>query len=109
MKITIFDQNEITGMILMQYLNDIGHNLSMAKTEEGAKKIFENIEPDLVLIDPMFSLNVVMFIPKHSKICIMSTNKNIMKLCKADYILDKPFTLDELDLILMDVKNSIRK
>lgn len=111
MHISIIDQNQDITDLLIDFILESEHEGSSSSSMVlGVLNIY-TLNPNLVIIDPLVSENGHLLFScakdKGAKTCLMTTDKKLKNKVKADYYLDKPFNLIDLEKIIEDTKITI--
>lgn len=120
LKILVVDDEQLIRWSLEKHLSAQGYKVFTAETGEEGIKIFEGQNPDLVFIDnklpKMQGLDVIPKIKaldEDTLIIFMTAYGSIetavkaMKLGASDYV-NKPFSLNEIDIILAEVCEKLK-
>jgi DNA-binding NarL/FixJ family response regulator len=106
MKITLLERDESISNVILDYLNENYECiLSHSGNKEGAYILLKSYPPDILIMDEYFINFISMINPYKIKTIIMSTNSRFKCDNRFDRCLIKPFSIDELDIILKDDKN----
>lgn len=104
MHITIVDNNQSISRLLMEFLHEKDHVLSFAPNMAGAVLLIYSQRPNLIFIDPEIDekgpLLFECVYPRFTKTVLMTTNSKLHHSIHADFYLDKPFDLSDIEKIL---------
>ena len=108
-KIFVIDDDEDIRALLENYLTSLGYEVRMAKTAVEAEGLFQDGQPDLILLDVMmpelngieFAVKIKAKMGKSVPIIVMTglkdeeTARDALEIGSADF-LAKPFRMEEL-------------